>query len=390
MSLRDVELDVTLLLEAAGLGSTSSNPPTLFAGPFPASAPDALIACRHSGAEKPEKYLANTGLALHRETVTVLVRGTRKPGSYVTDGARARTAWSALFDLHPDEYELVDPEDGAPRYLGEDEEQRPRWSFTVELEYLSATAPGVVVPLSRDATLRVGGLSVAGAASVGGLLGLACLPFASFPAPEAHRGALAFDTDAGQLRVSTGAAWVAVGASPSKHSGPLEVVDVAEGETALRIPAGARLAFTADGGRYIHYDPLTHYITSSGFFRAPLFLAGEGLGPEEAAFGVDARAWGVMRNGRVFRRYVDTTGTVGDAAGTGFRGRALVAAGQDSVTISNPLCLPTSDVRAHVQQAAADASGAFIVRTSAEEGALTIYLNTPPAAPLVVAWELID
>jgi hypothetical protein len=139
--LRDAEVDVAKLLEAAGLGTLAPPHPTLFAGPYPASAPDALIACRHSGAEKPEKYLANTGLAYHRESVTVQVRGTRAPDGYAESGARARAAWSALFDVHPDEYVLVDPEDGGPTYLGEDEEQRPRWSFTVGLEYISTAAP---------------------------------------------------------------------------------------------------------------------------------------------------------------------------------------------------------------------------------------------------------
>ncbi len=141
MRLRDAEVDVAKLLEAAGLGTLAPPHPTLFAGPYPASAPDALIACRHSGAEKPEKYLANTGLAYHRESVTVQVRGTRAPDGYAESGARARAAWSALFDVHPDEYVLVDPEDGGPTYLGEDEEQRPRWSFTVGLEYISTAAP---------------------------------------------------------------------------------------------------------------------------------------------------------------------------------------------------------------------------------------------------------
>ncbi|PTL79092.1 minor capsid protein [Vitiosangium sp. GDMCC 1.1324] len=140
MRLRDVEVEVALLLEAAGLGSTTSTPPTIYAGPFPASAPDAMISCLHSGAEEPEQYLANTGQSYHRESVSVLVRGTREPNSYVVDGARARAAWSALYDLHPDGYVTVDPEDGAPIYNGPDEQDRPRWSFSVSLEYLSASS----------------------------------------------------------------------------------------------------------------------------------------------------------------------------------------------------------------------------------------------------------
>lgn len=138
MSLRDCELDVAKLLEAAGLGSLADGAPTLFAGPFPANAPDALIACRLSGSEPPVKYVGGVGQAYHRERVTVLVRGTREPGSYTESGTRARAAWAALYDLQPDGYVRVDLEDGAPIYNGPDEEDRPRWSFTVGLEYVSS------------------------------------------------------------------------------------------------------------------------------------------------------------------------------------------------------------------------------------------------------------
>ena len=110
MSLRDVELDVAVLLEAAGLGSLSGPVPTLYPGPFPETAPDAMVACRKSGGETPEPYLGNTGLHLHRETVTVLVRGTAEPGSYTDSGNQARAAWSALFELYPGEYVRMVPE----------------------------------------------------------------------------------------------------------------------------------------------------------------------------------------------------------------------------------------------------------------------------------------
>ncbi|MFY0567067.1 hypothetical protein ACN28E_24960 [Archangium lansingense] len=466
MSLRDVEVDVALLLEAAGLGGTTSSPPTIYAGPIPAGAPDAIIACRDSPEEEPEQYLANTGLVYHRDSVTVLVRGTRAPGSYVTDGARARAAWSALFDLHPAEYVRVSPQDGRPTYLGTDNEQRHLWSFTVGLEYLSATAPGVVVPLSRDATLQVGGLSVTGRTTLGGLLVLAAMPFASFPAPADYRGALAFDTDAGLLRVSTGSAWLAIGApsptptaaevpvtptgelaasnvqdalvelqtdvsgratpaqlaakadasalaahtaaatahgvtgalvgttdvqtlSGKKHSGLLEVVDVLVGAVAFRIPAGSYLAFSAAGDRYLHLS--SNVIRSNTAFAAPSVTAGQGLGNESGAFAVDGSSnFIVNRNGRIKRLSGDTTSTAGNAISNTWKGRAKVAAGQGSVTITNSLCLATSDVFAHVQQATADASGACVVRTVAAAGSLTIYLNTPPAADLVLAWEIRD
>ncbi|MCY1080296.1 hypothetical protein [Archangium lansingense] len=466
MSLRDCELDVATLLQAAGVGSLAGPTPTLYAGPYPASAPDAMTSCRHSGAEKPEKYLANTGLAKHTESVTVLVRGTREPNAYTESGTRARAAWSALYDLHPPEYETVDLEDGGPTYLRDDEEQRPLWSFTVGLEYLSATAPGVVVPLSRDATLQVGGLSVTGQATLDGLLVLASMPFASFPAPGGYRGALAFDTDAGLLRVSTGSEWLAIGAPPpiptaaevlvtpagelasnnvqdaleelqsdvsgrataaelaakadasalashtsastahgvtgavvgttgvqtlsgKKHSGLFEVVDVPVGAVALRIPAGAYLAFDAAGTRYLHVS--SNIIRSNTAFAAPSVTAGQGLGNESGAFAVDGSSnFVVTRNGRIRRLTGDTTATAGNATSNTWKGRAKVAAGQNAVTITNNLCLASSDVFAHVQQPTADANGSRVVRTTAAVGSLTIYLDTPPAADLVVAWELRD
>ncbi|ATB41141.1 hypothetical protein CYFUS_006603 [Cystobacter fuscus] len=136
--LKDVELDVARLLEAAGLGSLADSLPTLYAGPYSPGAPDAFIACRLSASEKPEKYLANAGMALHRCTVTVLVCGERGPDGYSEGSARARAAWEALYDAHPEGYVRVDVEDGGPTFLGEDEEGRPRWSLTVEAEYFSA------------------------------------------------------------------------------------------------------------------------------------------------------------------------------------------------------------------------------------------------------------
>ena len=135
--LKDVELDVTRLLEAAGLGTLADGLPTLYAGPFPPTAPEQFISCRLATSEKVEKYLANSGTALHRCTVTVLVRGVRGPDGYTTSRELACAAWGALYDRHPEGYVHVDAEDGGPTYLGEDEEGRPRWSLTIGAEYFS-------------------------------------------------------------------------------------------------------------------------------------------------------------------------------------------------------------------------------------------------------------
>lgn len=237
MSLRDTELDVALILQEAGLGSLEDGQPDLFAGPFPSSAPDALVCCRRTDADKPEKYLGAVGLRLHRERVRVLVRGGSGPDAYKESGDRARAAWSALFEFYPDEYVQVDPDDGGPSYDGVDDERRPLWSFAVGLEYVSATAGGVVVPLSREATLSVGGLEVTGDAHLARLLVLGTLPFSSFPDAEGCRGALLFDTDSGLLRVSDGSTWRPLGEPP--------VVPTA-GEVAVT-PAGELTAGTVQG-----------------------------------------------------------------------------------------------------------------------------------------------
>jgi hypothetical protein len=136
VSLRDTELDVAKLLEAAGLGSLADGSPTLFAGPYPTSAPDAFISCRQTDADPPEKYLGNVPLRRHRETVTVLVRGGREPGAYSASRSRALAAWQALAERYDvPGYDSIDCQEGAPNYLGEDEEQRPQWSFSVSCEY---------------------------------------------------------------------------------------------------------------------------------------------------------------------------------------------------------------------------------------------------------------
>lgn len=136
--LKDVELDVARLLEAAGLGSLADGLPTLYAGPYPAGAPDAFMACRASGGEAPERYLAGTGRALHQETVTVLVRGERGPNGYLEGRTRAHAAWEALFESFPEGYVQVVAEGAGPMWLGEDDEGRPRWSFTTRTAYFSS------------------------------------------------------------------------------------------------------------------------------------------------------------------------------------------------------------------------------------------------------------
>lgn len=135
MAPRDVELDVATLLQAAGHGSLSGNPPTLYAGPFPATAPDAMIACLASGGEQPAKYLGGDGTAVYRPKVTVLVRGARGAGSYANARQRSCNAWQSLYEAQRSTYLQFLMQEPQPNFLGRDENGRPQFSFTVQLEY---------------------------------------------------------------------------------------------------------------------------------------------------------------------------------------------------------------------------------------------------------------
>lgn len=434
MSLRDCELDTAKLLEAAGLGSLADGEPNLFAGPFPTSAPDRMIACRRSGAEPPEPYISNTRLHIHRETVTVLVRGTAEPGSYTDSGNLARAAWSALFEVRPPEYIRVLAEDGGPTYLGSDDAQRPQWSFTIGLEYLSASAPGVVVPLTREASLLVEGLSVAGDTLVGRMLQLGALPFADFPSPAGHAGALLFDADAGELRVSDGSAWHAVGAPAGLPAGALTVTGVAAGEDGLTLPTGVRLRLGSNPSAYLSApSPYDDMLETPGSLRARVlalqqgYLAGTGVGLTIASgsilgpavrlraglhvsepasgrpdsdgllllvensdgLGGFVQAFGVRHDGTTVQALADATSAPGNVTANTPRGFATVPAGAGAITITSACARAGCQVQAWVQQAAADTAGPQLrTSTPTAGGSFTIHCSPPPAGPLRVAWRI--
>jgi hypothetical protein len=134
--MRDVERDCALLLEAAGLGSTTSNPPSIYAGPFPATAPEAFIACRADGSGgAPEVFLGGTGERLHTRGVKVQVRGEREPAGYLAAKERAEAAHEALTDAYPVGYVRVMVVDAGPAYVGTDDQGRHLFSFNSEWTY---------------------------------------------------------------------------------------------------------------------------------------------------------------------------------------------------------------------------------------------------------------
>lgn len=166
MALRDVELDVAQLLEAAGLGSMATSPPTLYAGYFPADKPEQLVAVRDTGGDDPEEHLGTGGAIFHPE-VQVLVRaGTRTAAREL-----AVASYEALRLKRTDAYALIRPAGSGPLSSGKDANGRHVFTFNVELEYAAASAPGgEVVPLPSSGPLTLPALEVTGDVTVGGLL----------------------------------------------------------------------------------------------------------------------------------------------------------------------------------------------------------------------------
>jgi hypothetical protein len=123
------------LLAAAGLGSTTSTPPTLYVGQYPEVAPDAMMALRELGGAEPELYLGARAMLLEVE-LQVLVRGSRNTAGATLE--RARQAWAALVAAKvPDGYASMRP-GSLPEWAGEDENGRPRYSFRFTYLYRAA------------------------------------------------------------------------------------------------------------------------------------------------------------------------------------------------------------------------------------------------------------
>ncbi|RKH64119.1 phage tail terminator protein [Corallococcus aberystwythensis] len=128
--LRDVELHVAQVLDAAALGvSRTATPPSLYTGPMPAAAPPQAVAVREVPGDAPEDYLG-TGRSYLQPDVQVLVRGL----TYLEAQALARRCWSALHLAAAPGYVSCRAQ-GQPAYLGEDGNHRHRFVFTVTLAY---------------------------------------------------------------------------------------------------------------------------------------------------------------------------------------------------------------------------------------------------------------
>ncbi|NVJ05225.1 hypothetical protein HUW63_08240 [Myxococcus sp. AM001] len=132
MTPRDVELELAAFLEAAGLSlSTTSNPPSLYPGPFPASGPPQLVCIRHTGGEGG-LYLG-TGRGVLAADVQVVVRGPK--ASYTATRELAARCWTALHLARVPGYVDVRCEGAGPHYMGPDGEGLPRFVFSLTARY---------------------------------------------------------------------------------------------------------------------------------------------------------------------------------------------------------------------------------------------------------------
>jgi hypothetical protein len=143
MPLKDVKQDVVDVLEAASVGSTSTNPPTLYRGPYPASAPDAMVAVVELGDSGEDvEYLGRNRHVLVHE-ITVQVRGPRN--NFAAAEEKATAAWEANVATTPAGYVRWRPE-SKPVHLGPDEMGRHRFTFTLRVEYGATASPGSLTP----------------------------------------------------------------------------------------------------------------------------------------------------------------------------------------------------------------------------------------------------
>ncbi|RKG99204.1 phage tail terminator protein [Corallococcus carmarthensis] len=129
--LHDVELHVVQVLDAAALGiSRASSPPSLYTGPMPMPAPPLAVAVREVPGDAPEDYMGTGRSYLQRE-VQVLVRGR----DYLEAQALARRCWRALHLAAVPGYVACRAQ-GLPSYLGEGDNHRHRFVFTVTTTYV--------------------------------------------------------------------------------------------------------------------------------------------------------------------------------------------------------------------------------------------------------------
>ncbi len=129
MPLRDVELALATVLQSAGHGSMEATPPTLYAGPFPSTSPDDIVAVRTAQGDGVRDYLGGGGLV--PAEVQVLVRGRVREATRV----RAAACWAALHQASVAGYAMVRAGGAGPTEMPRDGNGRFVFVFTVVAHY---------------------------------------------------------------------------------------------------------------------------------------------------------------------------------------------------------------------------------------------------------------
>nr|WP_236673827.1 minor capsid protein [Comamonas sp. JC664] len=111
--------------------STSTNPPTLYPGTFPVSAPPRFVCIRHAGGESG-LYLG-TGRGVMAPDLQVIVRGPK--GSYTATRELASRCWAALHQARVPGYIDVLCEGAGPVFMGPDSGDLPRFVFNLTARY---------------------------------------------------------------------------------------------------------------------------------------------------------------------------------------------------------------------------------------------------------------
>jgi hypothetical protein len=91
-------------------------------------------------------------------------------------------------------------------------------------------------------------------------------------------------------------------------------------------------------------------------------------------------------------RAVNASGpvTAGNQTTQQNQGRAAIAAGQSSVTISCPQIDVGSVVVAHIAQTTADTTATHVTRVVPAQGSVQIFVNANATAVTTIAWALVD
>lgn len=134
MTPRDVEMDLARFLESAGLNlSTTSDPPTLYAGQYAESSPDQLVLVRHVGGEGSQYLGSRRGYLV--PDVQVVVRGHRERITATRE--LAVQCWAVLHMARIPGLVSVTCDGAGPIAQPPDVNGRPRFSFNVTASYVA-------------------------------------------------------------------------------------------------------------------------------------------------------------------------------------------------------------------------------------------------------------